>query len=95
MDKLKYVIAYFVLINMVSFIMFLADKEKAKKDKWRIRESTLHIAGFLGGGLGSIAAMLLFHHKTKKPGFVIVTLIALFFNVFIYYNLYVFLAVKS
>jgi uncharacterized membrane protein YsdA (DUF1294 family) len=91
MNKLKYVIVYFVLINVVSFILFLADKEKAKRDKWRIRESTLHMTSFLGGAFGSIAAMVLFHHKIRKPLFVIITIIALIFSIFIYYNLYAFL----
>lgn len=91
MDKSKYIVAYFVLINAASFILFLADKRKAKKDRWRIKESTLHMVSFLGGAVGSIAAMILFHHKVRKPRFVIITLIALIFNVFAYYNSYIFL----
>lgn len=88
MNKLEYVLTYFALINIVSFILFFLDKEKAKRDKWRIQEKTLHTASFFGGVLGSIAAMILFHHKTRKPGFVAITFIALLFNIFIYYKLY-------
>ncbi len=88
MNKLEYVLSYFVLINIVSFILFFLDKEKAKRDKWRIKEKTLHTASFFGGVFGSIAAMILFHHKTRKRGFVVITFIALVFNIFIYYNLY-------
>lgn len=88
MDNIKYILIYFALINLISFILFFLDKQKAKRDKWRIQEKTLHTASFFGGVLGSIAAMILFHHKTRKPGFVVITFIALLFNIFIYYNLY-------
>lgn len=88
MDNIKYILIYFASINLISFILFFLDKQKAKRDRWRIQEKTLHTASFLGGVFGSIAAMLLFHHKTKKPGFVAITFVALLFNIFIYYKLY-------
>ncbi len=86
MDNIKYIAVYLLIINIISFALFFIDKQKAKKDRWRIKESTLHIVGFLGGIIGSIAAMILFHHKTKKPKFVIITIIALAFNIFVLYE---------
>lgn len=82
----KYILFYLLITNLTSFALFFSDKQKAKKDKWRIKESTLHIAGFMGGIIGSIAAMILFHHKTKKPMFVAITIIALLFNIFVAYE---------
>lgn len=82
----KYILFYLLVTNVTSFVLFFSDKQKAKKDKWRIKESTLHIAGFMGGIIGSIAAMILFHHKTKKPMFVAITIIALLFNIFVAYE---------
>lgn len=84
------IIIYFALINLISFIVFFIDKQKAKRDKWRIQEKTLHILSFLGGAIGSIAAMLLFRHKTKKPVFIVITILALIFNIFIWYQMYSF-----
>lgn len=95
MNKLKYITAYIILINVVSFILFFADKEKAKRDKWRIKESTLYLVSFLGGATGSFAAMLLFHHKIRKPLFVIITLTAVAFNIFIFYCLYTYFIVAA
>lgn len=86
MPSTKYIIVYLILINLFSFILFFVDKEKSKKGKWRIKESTLHAAGFMGGIIGSIAAMLLFHHKTKKPKFIVITIIALLFNTLLAYG---------
>ncbi|HAQ41881.1 MAG TPA: DUF1294 domain-containing protein [Clostridiales bacterium] len=87
MDRIKYVIIYFVLINIISFLLFFTDKQKAKRDRWRIKERTLHMSSFLGGTLGSIAAMILFHHKTKKPAFIVITVLALIFNIFVTYEI--------
>lgn len=80
-----YLELYLLLINFISFITFLIDKRKSIKSKWRIRENTLHLLSFIGGVYGSIVAMLLFRHKTKKPRFCIITAIALLFNLLILY----------
>lgn len=89
MDNIKYILIYLGIINIISFALFFIDKEKAKRDRWRIQERTLHTTSFLGGVLGSIAAMILFHHKTKKPLFVAVTGLALLFDIFVVYQIYV------
>ena len=47
------------------------DKRKAKKGRWRIPEKTLFIITALGGGIGTIAGMYTFRHKTQKLQFVI------------------------
>ena len=62
---------YLVTINAVGFLIMLADKEKAKKHLWRISEATLLTVAALGGSIGSLAGMKVFHHKTKKPKFYI------------------------
>lgn len=88
MDNIKYILIYLGFINIVSFVLFFIDKEKAKRDRWRIQEKTLHTTSFLGGVLGSIAAMILFHHKTKKPIFVAITGLALLVDIFVAYQIY-------
>ena len=47
------------------------DKRKAEKGKWRIPEKTLFIITGLGGGIGTIAGMYTFRHKTQKLQFVV------------------------
>lgn len=49
----------------------LVDKEKARKNLWRIPESTLLTVAIMGGSVGCLAGMRLFHHKTRKPKFYI------------------------
>lgn len=66
---MKYLYYYLILINAAAFILMLADKQKAKKHKWRIPEATLMGAAALGGSIGALAGMYLFRHKTKHPKF--------------------------
>jgi len=65
------VIIYLIIINIVGFFAMGIDKWKAKKNAWRIPENTLFGITALGGGLGTIAGMYTFRHKTQKSKFTI------------------------
>ena len=67
----KNIVIYFITINLIGFFIMWLDKRKAKKGAWRIPEKTLFIITALGGGIGTIAGMYTFHHKTQKIQFVI------------------------
>ena len=67
----KNIIIYFIVINLIGFLIMFIDKQKAKKEAWRIPEKTLFIITALGGGIGTIAGMYTFRHKTRKIQFVI------------------------
>lgn len=60
---------YLLLINAVGFLFMLIDKYKARKNHWRIPESTLMAIAALGGSLGCIGGMYAVRHKTKHPKF--------------------------
>ena len=68
---IKNILIYLLIINLIGFYMMWSDKRKAKKGKWRIPEQTLFIVTALGGGIGTIAGMYTFRHKTKKLAFTI------------------------
>ena len=55
---------YLLIINALGFLLMLVDKWKARKNRWRVRESTLLLVAALGGSVGSLAGMYLFRHKT-------------------------------
>jgi len=69
--SIRNIIIYFILINIIAFLAMWIDKSKAKKGEWRIKESTLFTLVLLGGGIGGIAGMYCFRHKTKKLYFTI------------------------
>ena len=56
---------YLLLVNLVAFSLMGIDKRRAKKDLWRIKETTLFLPVLLGGGVGGILGMNVFRHKTK------------------------------
>lgn len=64
--KIGYLIlAYFLFITMLAFALMGIDKHKAKKGAFRISEASLFVTALLGGSIGSVAGMLVFHHKTQ------------------------------
>ena len=65
------IIIYFIVINIIGFFIMWLDKRKAIKGSWRSPEKTLFIITALGGGIGTIAGMYTFRHKTQKIQFVI------------------------
>ena len=68
---IKNIIIYLLIVNIVTFLSMGIDKYKAKKGKWRIQEKTLLTLVVLGGGIGGIAGMYVFRHKTQKSRFFI------------------------
>ena len=60
---------YFLIINAAGFCLMCADKRRAQKNQWRIRESTLLLLAAAGGSLGCLLAMYLVRHKTRHPKF--------------------------
>ena len=56
---------YLLLINGVGFLLMGIDKRRAKRGAWRISEKSLFLPPLLGGTVGAILGMRVFHHKTK------------------------------
>ena len=65
------ILLYLLAVNLIAFLAMGLDKRKAKKEAWRIPEQTLMSLVLIGGGIGGIAGMYVFKHKTKKPRFFI------------------------
>ena len=64
-------LGYVLLINLLLFLLMGMDKRAAKRKKWRIPERRLLTLGIIGGGIGGILGMLVFHHKTHRIYFTI------------------------
>ena len=65
------IILYVLIINIIGFLVMGLDKFKAKKGYWRTPEKTIFVITLLGGGIGTVAGMYTFRHKTKKLAFTI------------------------
>lgn len=62
---------YLAAINLSGIFIMLADKRRARKNKWRIQERTLFLIALAGGSPGCLAGMYLFRHKTRHWYFVL------------------------
>lgn len=62
---MKYFLIYLAIINLAGFFSMFLDKQKAKRDQWRIPEKTLFFLALIGGSLGTTLGMHIFRHKTK------------------------------
>ena len=60
---------YLIVINVVTFLVYGIDKWKAKKGSWRISEATLLILAVIGGSIGALLGMKVWHHKTQHKKF--------------------------
>ena len=63
--------AYLLFINLTGAFVNIADKYKAKKNKWRGKENTLWLIAVLGGAPLSYITIKSIRHKTKHKSFMI------------------------
>jgi uncharacterized membrane protein YsdA (DUF1294 family)/cold shock CspA family protein len=69
-DKLPIAIVWIYLAaSLVAFVAYAFDKSAARDDRWRTKESTLHLFALAGGWPGALAAQRLLRHKSSKPSF--------------------------
>lgn len=71
MSIMKCLYFYLIGVNVIAFLLYESDKRRARRHAWRIPEKTLLGIAALGGSVGALAAMSIFHHKTRKPKFYI------------------------
>ena len=62
-------IYYLIGINILTFLVYGIDKWKAKHGYWRISEATLLILAVIGGTIGALLGMKVWHHKTMHKKF--------------------------
>ena len=79
---------FFAVYYVVIFVMMGIDKAKAKNGSWRIPEPTLLTISVMGGALGGILGMYVFHHKTRKWTFRIVFFLSIVFHAFLMVTFY-------
>lgn len=60
---------YIALMSVVLLVMMKVDKERARRNQYRISERTLWVMALLGGAVGGVIGMQLFRHKTKHLSF--------------------------
>jgi uncharacterized membrane protein YsdA (DUF1294 family) len=69
-------LAWIVGWSIPAFAMYGIDKRQAQNDGWRVPEAVLHGLALIGGVLGAWAGRAVFRHKTRKPVFLVVLVVA-------------------
>lgn len=63
------VLALYLVLSVVTFYVYSADKAAAEQKRWRTSEGTLLFWGLLGGWPGALVAQRLRRHKSRKQPF--------------------------
>lgn len=68
-ESSKALLAWYLVIGVVTFFVYAKDKRAAINGNWRVPEKTLHILSVAGGWLGALIAQDKLCHKTQKQPF--------------------------
>ena len=68
---MKNMVICLLAVNFITFLLYGDDKSRARRHAWRIPEKVLMGAAVIGGSIGALLGMSIFHHKTRKPKFYI------------------------
>ena len=78
----------YVIWNLFAFALMGYDKRQAKKGGWRVKENTLMLCAICMGGVGILAGMYVFRHKTRHEKFKLIVPVSILLNaVVIYYTI--------
>ncbi len=80
-ESSKALLAWYLVIGVVTFFVYAKDKRAAINGNWRVPEKTLHIFSVAGGWLGALIAQDKLRHKTQKQPFRAIYWLTVFINV--------------
>jgi len=66
------VLPFYLVVSLLTFILYAVDKSAARNGSWRTQESTLHLFSLVGGWPGGMIAQQTLRHKSKKQPFRVV-----------------------
>ena len=81
MDIFTVLLIYLESVNLLALAAFGLDKHLARVHRERIPEAVLMGMVAIGGGVGALAGMFLFRHKTRKRRFTIGVPVILVFQI--------------
>ena len=61
--------ALYLGLSLITFIAYALDKSAAQNNRWRTKESTLHLLSLFGGWPGALYAQRQLRHKSVKQEF--------------------------
>ena len=71
-NTLAVIIAVYVMMSLITMLVYAHDKRSASRGGWRVSERTLHTLELLCGWPGALLAQSLFRHKRRKVRFMLI-----------------------
>ncbi|MDD7984849.1 DUF1294 domain-containing protein [Lentisphaera marina] len=75
----------YLVMSLITLLLYAVDKWKAKKSSQRIPEKVLHLSELLGGWPGGILGQLFFRHKCSKLSYQLVFWAIVAIHLFLWY----------
>jgi len=82
------VVGVYLVMSLITFVLYGWDKRQAARGNWRVKERTLHLMELLCGWPGALVARTIFRHKRRKLGFSIVTALIVLLHLAIWSAVY-------
>ena len=67
-----WIAVWYGFLSLITFAVYAMDKRKARLERWRIKESMLHLLDLAGGWPGGFLAQRMLHHKSRKTKFQVI-----------------------
>ncbi len=74
------ILGFYLVVSLLTFIIYARDKSAAQKGAWRTPENTLHLLSLIGGWPGALIAQQKLRHKSRKQPFRFIFWITLLVN---------------
>lgn len=83
-----FMLGVYLVASLITFLVYVHDKNAAQNNQWRTPEISLHILGLAGGWPGAFIAQRARHHKVKKQSFQIAFWVTVVLNFVLLLNLF-------
>jgi uncharacterized membrane protein YsdA (DUF1294 family) len=87
-ENFSIIICFYLLISLITMLMYKYDKLQAINGKYRVSEAKLLILPWLFGSLGGLLGMYMFRHKTKKIYFILNNFTSLIVHILLFLYIY-------
>ncbi len=86
-DGVSAYLLWLLSTSIVTFLLYGYDKMQSMRSGGRVPEIILHGLALIGGFAGALAGRSVFRHKTQKPIFLVIIILAAVINVVAYFYL--------
>jgi len=77
----------YLILSLLTFIVYARDKTMAHKNEWRTPESTLHLLELLGGWPGALITQRVIRHKNKKTSFQVIFWVIVIIHLAVWFDI--------